>query len=65
LVKGISPASAQALQAAVPKKDSDGDNDGSKAKASSSAGFGPAVALSLTNVAKPDMAQGDPDHDGQ
>jgi len=53
------------VQAATSVKDSDGDNDGSKAKAAApSNSFGPAVALSLSNVAKDDMAQGDPDHDG-
>jgi|GEM_PF-3838620 len=61
----IQATSRSMVQAATSVKDSDGDNDGSKAKAAApSNSFGPAVALSLSNVAKDDMAQGDPDHDG-
>ena len=65
-VNGISGSSAVATasvqSAPVKGKDSDGDNDGSKG---ATAKIGPAAILSLTNTAKPDLAAGDPDHDGK
>jgi hypothetical protein len=66
MTQAISGAMAQVAQAQAvkPSRDADGDNDGSMAAASSAAKIGPAVALSLSNVAPNDMAQGDPDHDG-
>ena len=65
MIQGISGALSAATSVQGAKgKNADGDNDGTKAAKASAPKIGPAVTLSLSNVAKNDMANGDPDHDG-
>ncbi len=68
MISSISSASSAQVSAAsqvqAKPRDADGDNDGSKAKSVAN-NIGPAVVVSLSGGSKPDMAQGDPDHDGQ
>ena len=59
MTQAISGASAQPVQAQPPMPAPAPSNGGAAAN-----NIGPAVKMTLTNVAKPDMAKGDPDGDG-
>ena len=66
MINSISSAGTALAASQVRGKDADGDNDGSKAPAAAAgANIGPAVIVNLSGGNKPDMAQGDPDHDGK